>query len=188
MQEKSKVMYASEEAAQKVAVTGWCSRNGHFYGDNEHLARWDGCTHQLCDCGAEMERGYTICQSCSSKKQMAKYETMPFKEWDGKAPLTLFDDDKHFWDEDSLLDYCEMNEVLPKDLQLVICEPNYASEIEPDDFYCDDLPEDHTLADAYLELADAFEKVNELIRKRVKPISWSGGKYRTSYSAKRQAA
>jgi hypothetical protein len=40
MQEKPKVMYASDEVAQKVTVTGWRSRNGYFYGANEHLARW----------------------------------------------------------------------------------------------------------------------------------------------------
>jgi hypothetical protein len=70
---------------------------------------------------------------------------------------------------------------------LVICEPNYAWEIN-DDYYCDILPEDHTLADVYPELADAIEKVNEMIRKKETPLSWGAGKYRTSYSAKRQAA
>lgn len=70
----------------------------------------------------------------------------------------------------------------------MICEPNYAWEIEPDEYYCDDLPEDRTLDDVYPELAEAIEKVNELIRKEEKPLSWGAGKYRTSYAAKRQAA
>jgi len=59
-----KVLYASDEAAQLVTVTGWRSRTGRFYGSDEHLARWDGCTHQICECGAEMPRGFTKCNTC----------------------------------------------------------------------------------------------------------------------------
>jgi hypothetical protein len=44
---------------------------------------------------------------------------MPFKEWDGIAPLTLHDDE-YFWDEDGVLEYCEMNGMKPEDLRLVI--------------------------------------------------------------------
>jgi hypothetical protein len=170
-----------------VTVTGWRSRNGHFYGDNEHLARWDGCTHLICDCGAEMDRTYTICRACRNKKRLAQYQAMPFKEWDGETPLTLNDDDRYFWSEDDLLEYCEEENIQPEDLRLVICEPNYAWQID-DDYYCDILPEDHTLADAYPDLADAIEKVNEMIRKKEKPLSWGAGKYRTSCATKRQAA
>jgi hypothetical protein len=188
MSERPKIMYESDEAAQKVTVTGWRSRNGHFYGDNEHLARWDGCTHQLCDCGAEMDRGYTICSACRDKKRLEQYEAMPFKEWDGIAPLTLHDDDEYFWDEDGLLEYCEMNGMKPEDLRLVICEPQYASEVEPDEYLCDILPEDQYVADIYPELADAFENLNKLIREQAKPISWTGGKCRTAVRAKQKAA
>jgi len=177
--EKPKIMYGSDEAAQKVTVTGWKSRNNCFYGDNEHLARWDGCTHQICACGAEMERGYTICRSCSAKKRLEKYEAMPFKEWDGETMLTLHDDDKYFRDEDEVRDYCEMEGIPLEDLHLVICEPQYAWEIG-EDYYCDLLPEDMTLEDCYSELAEAIGKVNDLIRKKEKPISWLGGKFRTA--------
>lgn len=185
MMQQAKIMYDSDDAAQKVTVTGWRSRNGHFYGDNEHLARWDGSTHKLCDCGAEMDRSYSVCRDCADKKRLEKYEAMPFLEWDGQTPLTLHDDDEYFWDEDGVVDYCEMNDIRPEDLRLVICEPNYAWEIEPDDYYCDELPEDHRLADVYPDLADAIEKVNELIRKKEKPLSWGAGKYRTALNSTR---
>lgn len=174
------IMYASDDAAQRVTVTGWRSRSGRFYGDDEHLARWDGCTHKVCACGAEMERIYTICRSCADKKRLEKYEAMPFKEWDGETPLTLYDDDEFFWNEDDVLDYCERCDISLEDLRLVICEPNYAREIEPDDFYQDDLPEDQSISDVYPDLANAIEKVNELIRKKEKPLSWGGGRFRTS--------
>jgi hypothetical protein len=181
--ERVKVMYASDEAAQKVTVTGWRSRAGRFYGDNEHLARWDGCTHQICDCGVEIERGWTKCHVCRQKNRLEKYEAMPFKEWDGETMLTLHDDDKYFRDEDELMDYCEMEEIPLEELHLVICEPQYAHQI-CEDYYSDLLPEDMTLDDCYSELAQAIEKVNELIRKKEKPISWSGGKFRTSIKSK----
>lgn len=175
-----KVHYASDEAARLKTLTGWVSRHGHFYGDNEHLARWDGCTHQTCACGAEMARGYTACPSCRDKTQLARYEALAFKEWDGATPLTLFNDDTYFWDEDGVLDYCEMNGLQPSDLRLVICEPQFAWEVEPDDYLCDILPKDSSVEDVDPELAEAFEALNRVIRERKKPISWSGGEFRTS--------
>lgn len=182
---KTKVMYESDEAASKTTVTGWKSRNGHFYGDNEHLARYDGSTHSLCDCGKEMDRGWTKCSSCRDVKRLEQYEAMPFKEWSGEM-LTLHDDDKYFRDMDEVLDYCETEEILPKDLRLVICEPQYAWEIG-EDYYSDLLPEDMTLDDCYTELAEAIEKVNQLIRKKEKPISFMGGKYRTNFNDSKDA-
>ena len=181
MKQEPKVMYSSDDAAQKVTVTGWRSRNGHSYGDHEHLARWDGCTHQVCDCGAEMSRGYTICQTCSATKRIERYKAMALKEWDGETMLTLHDDDKYFRDEDEVRDYSEENDCKVEDLRLVICEPQYAWEIDPY-YYCDILQEDQTLEDCYPELAAAIDKVTGLIRLHAKPISWSGGKYRTSVS------
>ena len=94
-----KILYASEEAAKQTTVTGWVSRHGKFYGENEHLARWDGCTHRICGCGNEMERAYTACQQCRSKKHREQYEAMPFKEWDGVAMLVLYGDDTYFQEE-----------------------------------------------------------------------------------------
>jgi hypothetical protein len=79
-----------------------------------------------------------------------------------------------------------MSDIKPEDLRLVICEPNYAWEID-EDYYCDILPEDQKLDDCYSELAEAIGKVNELVRKKAKPLSWGAGEYRTSYAAKQQA-
>ena len=50
----------------------------------------------------------------------------------------------------------------------MICEPQYAWEIDPD-YYADILPEDYTLDDCYSELAEAIEAANELIRKKEEP-------------------
>ena len=44
-QQEEVVMIDDPRAATLVTVTGWRSRDGRFYGDNEHSARWAGCTH-----------------------------------------------------------------------------------------------------------------------------------------------
>lgn len=178
-----KVLYDSEDAAQKVTITGWKSRRGIFYGEDEHLARFDGCTHRICACGNEMERSYTSCEDCRAKNSKERYLAMPFKEWDGSTMLVTYDNDTYFSDENDVLNFCEDKEIEPQDLQLVICEPQYAWEIS-DDYFCDILPEDMTLDDCYSELAEAIGRVNELIRKKEKPISWSAGKYRTTINKK----
>ena len=180
-------MYESEEAARKVTLTGWQSRDGHFYGQNEHIARYAGCTHLLCNCGAEMTKGYTICKDCRQKKRDETYQAKPFKQWNGE-PLTVFDTDQYFFHESELLDYCEEHECKPDELQLVICDPQYAWEVNPDELYSDILPEDNYVGDMDPELADAFETLNVLIRQRKNPLSWREGKYRTSYAAKAKAA
>jgi len=137
-----KVLYASDEAAQLVTVTGWRSRTGRFYGSDEHLARWDGCTHQICECGAEMPRGFTKCNTCIEKDRLAKYEAMPFQEWDGATPLTLFDDDDYFFDQEEVEQYCEDNDLQLSDLRLVICVPQFAEELDPNEYLADILPQE----------------------------------------------
>ncbi|CAB4172456.1 hypothetical protein UFOVP935_22 [uncultured Caudovirales phage] len=47
-QQEEVVMIDDPQAATLVTVTGWRSRDGRFYGDNEHAARWGGCTHVKC--------------------------------------------------------------------------------------------------------------------------------------------
>jgi hypothetical protein len=181
MNDKPKVMYDSPEAAHTKTVTGWASRNNHFYADGpnaEHFARYDGCTHRTCECGKDMEKHWIKCEKCRQKDSCERYLKKPFKEWDGESPLTTYDDDRYFWDEDDLFDYCEENDISPEDLNLVIAEPQYATEITGE-CWSDLLPDDQDIGDVYPELAEAIEKVNELIRKKEKPLSWTAGKYRT---------
>lgn len=46
------ILPSSDEAAQQVTVTGWRSREGLFYGNDERIARWAGATHVECsECG-----------------------------------------------------------------------------------------------------------------------------------------
>jgi hypothetical protein len=120
-----------------------------------------------------------------------KYEEMPFKEWDGKQPLVLFNDDKYFFSEDEIEDYLvEINDSIlaPEnhktfdDLQLVITEDNNLWELDFNDIYCDILPEDMYLEDVCSkELLDAMDSLNKIIRLH-KGVSYTQGKFRTTYN------
>lgn len=167
------VMYDSPEAASIQTVTGWVSRTGLFCGKDEHMARYHGATHRQCDNPNHPPyelRGY--CLACSDERSAARFGAMPKVEWDGKTPLALHDTDCYFFDEEELRDYLLDNDIALEDARLVICKPNMASEIEPDEHYSDDLPEDGEVG---AELRAAFDALNEAIR-REKPMSWSPGK------------
>jgi len=181
--EKEKILYDSNEAAKKINVSGWVSSDGHFYGDDEHLARWAGCTHQICECGNEHNKSRTMCNACWEKELDKRYNEKPFKVWDKIEPLTIHREEIWFFNENELRDYIVDNSINFEDLQLVICEPNYAREIDYDDFNCDILPEDTYLHEVFPELSEAIESVNEIIRKNEVALSWSGGRYRTKYEA-----
>lgn len=182
------VFYNSDEAAKRVKVTGWVSRHGRFFGDNEQAARYDGCTHKQCDCGKAYVRSRTMCEACGMRERLARFEAMPYIEWDGSTPLCLFDDDQYFFSEEGILEYCEDRGLTPESLRFVVCEPEYARELDADDMFVDILPEDMTIEDVAPELADAFAKLNDTIKAYKKPLCWFPGKQRTRVAINREAA
>jgi hypothetical protein len=105
---------------------------------------------------------------------------MEHAEWDEVTPIVIFDSDTYFFDIDDLRDYCEEHGVTPSQLQLVLCKPNYPSEIDGENHFCDDLPPDGELPD---ELQQAFEALNSVIRKSA-PLSWSQGDTAVTISTK----
>jgi hypothetical protein len=176
MENEMIVLETSDEAAHFVTgLSGWVSRSGRFWGADEHMARWEGCTHTTCGCGKIMERGWTKCPECRKKAADERFNAMPKKEWDGETPITLLGGDEYFFNREQLKEWCEDWETTPDKLQLVICEPNYACEIDSD-FYCDDLPEDQSLEDVAPELADKISEVNKYIRDKKPILSWGPGK------------
>lgn len=175
-----RVMYDSPDAAKEVTVTGWVSKDGRFYGKNEHAARWDSCTHMICKCGQPHSKSYTMCDGCRDVESTKRYEALPYQAWDGVTPLCLYRDDKYFFSEDDVHEYCACEEIKHEDLQLVICTPNKVREIEYDEYYCDELPEDMSLHDMLPEIAAKFDELNKLIRETKTPISWHAGNIRTS--------
>lgn len=168
------IMFDSDEAAHKVTVTGWVSSDGRFYGDDERIARYAGCTHRKCDtCENVVDKGRIYCDSCTHKRTLARYEALPTKEWDGETPLCCFDDDRYFFDWDSVEEYCEDNECSVDDLLLVICDP-----VKPRHFdgslFEDYLAEDCEAPDAVLAALDVLNKaIDESL-----PFSWYPGKVR----------
>ena len=183
---EEKIMYNSDKAAQRVTLSGWMGRDGVFWPDgrdpkiSEHLARLGGCTHIVCECGNEHLKRYTMCDSCRAKNNDERYQAMPFKEWGGE-PLCLYRDDTYFFCEDDLKYWAEEHEIEDiSSIQLVICEPQYAKEIDGDNYYCDYLPEETSLKEVAPKLADALEGVNKVIRNEKEILCWVSGKFRTT--------
>lgn len=171
------IMYDSPEAAQLVTVTGWATRDGRFFGDNEHLARYCGSTHKACDKNENHppHRINAYCEECHVEKMQEKFSSMPVVEWDGKTPLTLFDTDEFFFDQYQINDYCEEHDVLEENLRLVICKPNHMDAICADSQWCDIFAEDVLLP---AEVEDALNTLNAAIEEHGKAVSWSPGNKR----------
>lgn len=173
MESKSEiVMRDSPEAASMRTVTGWVSRHGRFCGDDERMARYDGCTHVPCSkCGAPTEKSRTTCSDCRAQKENDAYEAMPRKEWDGVSMLYSQKNDRYYQDLSAAEDDLDEGETLAN-LQLVICEPNYGQRIDAD-YFCDETDEDGELPDSLYEAMDVF---NSAIRE-AGVLSWSPGKF-----------
>lgn len=179
MKNEPTVHYNSLDAAEFVTVSGWRSRTGQFWGDNEHAARWGGCTHVACkDCGVPTPKSRLVCDACNTKRQDARYAALPLIEWDGETPLATFDGDQYFFDAESVDEWCETHEVDPADLQLVICEPQYLREVDID-YWEDSLPEDGEPGDAVLRALDAL---NAAVKAHG-PASWLPGKKRIEWTS-----
>ncbi len=176
------VMFDSPEAAKLTTITGWVSRTGQFFGDDERRARWSGCTHETCEeCGHIHERG--CCRECLNKRDIQAWKNAPRAPWDGKTPLYSEKYDKYFfWNaEQAAQELAEDMDQTLADLLLYICEPRYASPVS-DDYFCDDLPEDGELPDA---IQDAMERFNAAI-KAAGPLSWTPGKSVPAFSDSQQ--
>lgn len=171
------VMYESAEAASfREGISGWVSSSGRFWGNDEHMARYDGSTHKLCECGNVVAKRWIKCEACRAREADEKYAAMPFKPHAGE-PLVIFRDDRYFRDVESVYDH--MLEVGSTDLQLVICEPQVAPEIYEN--YAEELlPEDMYLDDVAPELSRRIAELNDYIASEKPILSWTGGKFRTS--------
>jgi hypothetical protein len=173
MDENKMILNTSDEAAHFVSgISGWVSRHGNFFGKDERLARYDGCTNTVCECGKPCEKGWIKCIDCRDKADDERFRSFPKQAWDEKIPITLFRGDDYFFDREQLEEWCEEHEITPSEVQLVICKPNYAREIN-NDFYGDDLPDDSSLEDVAPGLAEKIAEVNKYIYDNRPILSWS---------------
>ncbi len=165
--ETKQIMYDSPEAAKIVTITGWQSSNGHFWGDDEHMARYDGSTHKKCECGVVIGK-QSYCNACYAKRQKEEWLKMPLIEWDGICMIAIHDDDRYFSELDEFLEYCEENDILPGDVMLVATEGDHLREVETD-YWEEQMPEDGELPG---DIQNKLDELNKAIRERSKPFSW----------------
>lgn len=175
MNEQKIIMYDSPEAAKFVTgISGWVSSSGKFYGNDEHLARWSGCTHTKCNCGAIIPaRSYTTCSDCRHKKASDEYLALQFKEYDG-SPVVTWDGDTYFFTEEDIIEYLEDQET--DEIDLLFCREVKYREVDSD-YWADDLPEEGDIEPA---LQKALVDLNKVI-KSLPPASYMPGNIRTRY-------
>ena len=173
---KEIILDTDDSAAVLKTVTGWVSRDGRFFGQNEQLARYSGSTHKTCSCGKIMQRDRVVCESCYASKEQERYETLPYKEWDGSTPLCIYNDDTYFFYTEDIEEYCEEREIETTDLNLVICTPNKFRKIDSE-YWEEVLPDDVELPK---EFKAKLDELNSFIE-TLPAISWSPSRVRTAY-------
>lgn len=166
---KQIILPESPEAASIQTVTGWVSRTGRYWGNDERMARYDGSTHRKCECGEIIEQR-SYCTTCHKKRELDKFLAMEKKPWDGLAMLYSLLNDEYYSTPDDAIYYADENELNLVDLQLIICEPNYAQEIDSS-YWSDQLPQDGE--NDILE--EAIEALNKAIKDEI--LSWSAGDF-----------
>ncbi len=170
---ENKVTYASEEAAKFVTnISGWVDTNGRFWGMDEHMARWSGCTHITCECGNEYTKGWTCCESCRDTHKLERFNKLEKKVWDGETPICLFDSDEYFFDYDSLLEYVEEGDIELKNMRFQLCKPIPMNTLDKD-YFLEGMHED---AELPCEIIHAITALNKLVM-QASPISWEPEKY-----------
>lgn len=177
--EEKIIMYDSPEAAEIKTITGWVSGGqggypSHYYGNDEHMARWAGCTHKRCECGNIHKKSYTCCEECQRKNQTERHMKLKFKEWDHNEPVTEAFGDRYFFDLESLEEYMAENEI--EEIDLLICEPVNYRHFEFDDI----ASEAHEDWEPPAKLEEMVKELNKFID-TLPAHSWEPGKIRTTH-------
>lgn len=182
------VMYDSPEAAQfRTGLSGWVSRDGRFWGADEHMARYCGATHRTCEgegCDQVVSiQARSLCSTCEAAAAATRWEKMPQEEWDGACMLASYRSDYFFRDTDEIVQHCIDHDIeAVRTLQLVLTEPNLMHEFEPSDLMHDSLPEDMSFEDvAPQAVVDALDALNQTIRDHAShALSWSPSQTRVT--------
>lgn len=167
------ILDTDPRAATFQTVQGWVCRDGRFFGSNEDAARYSGCTHRKCrDCDKPARKSWLICDECRAKADREKHAARKVEPWDGVTPLFSHAMDEYFFCIDSLTDELHERDMRPEDAMIVLCEPTYPKQIDPNDYYSDDLPQDGEVGE---EIEKAFAALNAVLDKQP-PLSWYPGK------------
>jgi len=122
--------------AAKIMPPGWsCLSCGGYFGTYqgaEHAARLCCATDKACKCGRHRHAPTrTRCAQCDQDAETRRWEALPVAEWDGQFPLAMWEDDRYFWDAESLAYYLgeclekESEEMTDEELaafRVVVCE------------------------------------------------------------------
>ena len=168
---------ADEAATYRTDIKGWVDRHGRYFGNDEHAARYSGCTHRPCEaCGKPSKKMYTRCDECRQGLDLERYEALKYKEWDGTTPLYSQALNKYLFDLDGFKDEmeCDGNMLDLATLRFVICESVELGSVD-EDYWSDDLPEEGELPDEVIKALEVFNEVLE----DAGVVSWKPGKYRT---------
>jgi len=168
MSEELVILPDDERAASIQTVTGWVSRTGGYWGDNERMARWEGSTHRISESGIVIPKnGY--CHVSHDKRMNEKYEGFPVEKWDGTFPICIWNSDTFFFDHDEIHDFISdrtRDELV--NIQFVACQPLKMPQVD-DDYFLEELHEDAELPPA---VKDALDELNKQIRE-AEPFSFT---------------
>ncbi len=99
-------MAESDEAASIQTVTDWVASGGRFWGNDEHMARYDGSTHHRFDKNPEYQpiANGDCCRECRKEHLAQRWKDMPKEAYTSEAfPLHLYDADRYFFDAEDLV-------------------------------------------------------------------------------------
>ncbi len=114
--------------------------DGAEFGDDKRAACWRGW--------------YMYCVRCRERMRRERFMALEVASWNDATPVCLFEGDTIFFDDDELADYCEENNVKPRDLMLVQCVPVPYRPLDVD-YFDDCLPDGDDGSDLY-PLIDEF--------------------------------
>lgn len=168
-------LYDAPDLVERRTVTGWVDRNGRFWGDDEHMARACSATHRRCrGCADAVPINSLVCRTCYEREQIARYEAMPRREWDGSGMIYSEANEQYYSSLAEADDDLAEGQTLAS-MRLVICDPQYLRAVDTD-YWEDAYPDgcgSEMLPDA---VSDALAALNEAI-KGAGPISWAPGKF-----------
>lgn len=105
-------------------ITGWVSRKGHFFGDDEQSpTRYDGSTHLKCPTCGKIINKHEYCYECHTKAEIEKYQKMKRKKWNEIDGIYSYTRTKWFWSYEELDDYIMDNNTTVDDLLLILKTP-----------------------------------------------------------------
>lgn len=168
------IPYADPTLVRQVLVPAWVTPAGVGY-HNEDQARYAACTHKPCSvCGDLVRKQYSLCEICLAEKTRLQYLAYPKKTWDRITPVYSRCIDDFFMDEESILDWCEENQMVfgdpfLSDFEFVWCKPQRVYELDPYDLYSDIIPEDGELPS---EIEEAFKTLNQKIKECQEIVCW----------------